>query len=65
MTAVDEQITNVDQRPERAVAVRRFETQIEPGDGRTISFRIAPFGEIATSRTDSAGCRRACRTRRS
>jgi HK97 family phage prohead protease len=36
------------QRPERAVAVRRLDTQIEAGDGRTISFRIAPFGELAT-----------------
>lgn len=36
------------QRPERAVAVRRLDTTIEAGDGRTISFRIAPFGEVAT-----------------
>jgi HK97 family phage prohead protease len=39
-----------DQRPERVVAVRRLETQITAdGDGRTVSFRIAPFGEIARS----------------
>lgn len=40
--------TTDDQRPERAVAIRRFDTKIESGDGRTISFCIAPFGEIAT-----------------
>jgi hypothetical protein len=54
MTEVQEAVvetadTTNDQRPERAVAVRRFETQLQTGDGRTISFRIAPFGEIATS----------------
>jgi HK97 family phage prohead protease len=37
------------QRPERAVAVRRIDTTISAGDGRTISFRIAPFGERAMS----------------
>lgn len=36
------------QRPERVVAVRRFDAEIEAGDGRTISFRVAPFGEVAT-----------------
>jgi len=36
------------QRPERAVAVRRFETEVV-ADGRTVSFRVAPFGEIAMS----------------
>lgn len=36
------------ERPERAVAIRRFDTKIEAGDGRTISFRVAPFGEVAT-----------------
>jgi HK97 family phage prohead protease len=43
-----EQETVTNQRPERAVAVRRLETTIAAGDGRTVSFRIAPFGEIAT-----------------
>jgi HK97 family phage prohead protease len=43
---LDEQNT---ERPERAVAVRRIDTTIEKGDGRTISFRIAPFGERAVS----------------
>ncbi len=33
----------------RTVAVRRLETEIVAGDGRTVSFRIAPFGEIAES----------------
>ncbi len=36
------------ERPERAVAVRRFDVQIEAGSGRTVSMRIAPFGETAT-----------------
>jgi Escherichia/Staphylococcus phage prohead protease len=35
------------ERPERAVAIRRFDATIQAGDGRTISFRIAPFGELA------------------
>jgi hypothetical protein len=37
------------EQPVRVVAVRRLETAIEVGDGRTVSFRIAPFGEIAVS----------------
>lgn len=37
------------QRPERAVAVRRFDVEIEAGKGRTVSLRIAPFNEIAVS----------------
>lgn len=37
------------QRPERAVAIRRFDVEIEAGSGRTVSLRIAPFGEVATS----------------
>lgn len=45
MTETLETIT--EQRPERAVAVRRIDTEISAGDGRTISFRIAPFGEKA------------------
>ncbi len=36
------------ERPERAVAVRRFDVQIEAGSGRTVSMLIAPFGEHAT-----------------
>lgn len=36
------------QRPERAVAIRRFDTEVE-ADGRTVSFRIAPFKELAIS----------------
>lgn len=36
------------ERSERAVAIRRFETEITAGDGRTVEFRIAPFGELAT-----------------
>src|SRR3954470_23288507 len=36
-----------DQRPERAVAIRRLDTTVTAGDGRTVSFRIAPFGETA------------------
>ena len=38
-----------DQRPERVVAVRRFEVEVATGKGRTVSMRIAPFGEIALS----------------
>lgn len=37
------------QRPERAVAIRRYDVQIEAGKGRTVSMRIAPFGEIAVA----------------
>lgn len=40
--------TQETKRPERAVAVRRFDTSIQAGDGRTVTFRIAPFGETAT-----------------
>lgn len=47
MSATEEQVDL--QRPERAVAVRRLETEISAGDGRTVSFRIAPFGEVAVS----------------
>lgn len=50
MTALEHETTVSDeQRPERAVAIRRFDTEIAAGDGRTISFRIAPFGERAVS----------------
>jgi HK97 family phage prohead protease len=42
-------LPHVDERPERVVAVRRFDAKITSGDGRTVSFRIAPFGEIAVS----------------
>ncbi len=48
MSATEHEIENETQRPERAVAIRRLDAQIEAGDGRTISFRIAPFGEHAT-----------------
>lgn len=49
MTAIEDEIQiSDDQRPERAVAIRRLDTTIEAGDGRTVSFRIAPFGETAT-----------------
>jgi hypothetical protein len=53
MTDVQEAVdvaadTNIDQRPERAVAVRRRDVEISAGDGRTVSLRIAPFGEYAT-----------------
>jgi HK97 family phage prohead protease len=37
------------ERPERAVAVRRYDVNIEAGKGRTVSLRIAPFGEIAVA----------------
>lgn len=47
MTELLEHAPSTDQRTERAVAVRRFDTSITAGDGRTVSFRIAPFGEIA------------------
>jgi len=47
-TAVQAADKQDSQRPERAVAVRRFDTTIEAGDGRTVTFRIAPFGETAT-----------------
>lgn len=43
------EIETLEERPVRAVAVRRLETAIAAGDGRTVSFRIAPFGEIAVS----------------
>lgn len=36
------------QRPERAVAVRRYDVEIEAGSGWTVALRIAPFGEVAT-----------------
>jgi phage head maturation protease len=49
MTVTDEIQMSDEQQPERLVAVRRFDAKIEPGDGRTISFRIAPFGERAMS----------------
>jgi HK97 family phage prohead protease len=50
MSTLEEQTDErIDQRPERVVAVRRFETEFTTGDGRTVSFRIAPFGEIAMS----------------
>lgn len=50
MTAIETDLhESTDQRPERAVAIRRFETQIEAGDGRNVSFRVAPFREIAVS----------------
>jgi phage head maturation protease len=49
MTEVLETSTTPEQRPERAVAVRRFDTTVSAGDGRTISFRIAPFGERAVA----------------
>ena len=39
----------LEQEPERKVAVRRYEVEIEAGKGRTVSLRIAPFGEIAQS----------------
>lgn len=45
-TEIEHELTT--ERPERAVAVRRFEIEAQAGDGRTISFRIAPFGETAT-----------------
>jgi HK97 family phage prohead protease len=45
-TDIEQQETH---RPERAVAIRRLETEITAGDGRTVSFRIAPFGEVAVS----------------
>lgn len=44
-------VTDIDQdteRAERPVAIRRFETEVV-ADGRTASFRVAPFGEIAVS----------------
>ncbi len=37
------------EQPARIKAVRRLDTEITTGDGRTLSFRIAPFGERATS----------------
>lgn len=48
MSEVSEEKMSSDQRPERAVAVRRFDAEIQAGDGRTVTFRIAPFGETAT-----------------
>jgi uncharacterized protein len=42
------------ERPERAVLVRRFETELAAGDGRTVDMRIVPFGERATV-TDGFG----------
>lgn len=49
MTELAEEIMEETRRPERVVAVRRLDTKIEAGDGRTISLRIAPFGETAES----------------
>ncbi len=49
MTEILEHELSTDQRPERAVAVRRFDATITAGDGRTVSFRIAPFGELAVA----------------
>jgi HK97 family phage prohead protease len=46
MTALEDETAQ--QRPERVVAIRRFDTEIHAGDGRIVSFRIAPFGEVAT-----------------
>jgi hypothetical protein len=46
------------QRPERAVAVRRLDTQIEAGDGRTSRVRIVPFGERDPAPTVSAASQR-------
>ncbi len=34
--------------PERELAIRRFDVEIASGKGRTVSLRIAPFGERAT-----------------
>jgi HK97 family phage prohead protease len=39
----------VTEQPVRVVAVRRLETAIAVGDGRTVSLRIAPFREHAVS----------------
>lgn len=47
MTAIQDETHSETQRPERAVSIRRFDTEISTGDGRTVSFRIAPFGERA------------------
>lgn len=37
------------EQPKRIKAIRRLETEVTAGDGRTLSFRIAPFGERAIS----------------
>lgn len=42
----------------RTVAVRRFDANIQTGDGRTVSFRIAPFNEIAVSADGLGGVAR-------
>ena len=48
MSATDSMLASAAEQ-ERRLAVRRFDTEAVVGDGRTISFRIAPFGERAVA----------------
>jgi HK97 family phage prohead protease len=47
MSVTDTETIEIE-RPDRAVLVRRFDTQLAAGDGRTVDMRIVPFGEKAT-----------------
>lgn len=53
-----EHTEDTDQRPERAVAVRRFAVEVATGKGRTVSMRIAPFREIAVCADGLGGVRK-------
>lgn len=49
MTVAAEEHVEQEQQLEKVKAVRRFDTEIAAGDGRTVMLRVAPFGDVAVS----------------